>query len=372
MTSNTISATSLSTCLNEQLIDACSKQDSFIVQKLLSEGAQADFLLKKDGTWGAYEQYSALHLAILGLPDSATTEQEAIWKEIIQILLKNGANPNATKESYDWRGCGGKQTAFQLLSCRTRSPDAQLLAAFLEAGLSPNLAQTQDIASMRTDGFIKTHLLHDFARSGSIDCAIAILNAGADVDIRAIESTQNERGFREERSETSLHVAVCNHQIEMCILLLAKGADINAINYRLDAVVLKEIADKNTTDDPRDEAYMNPWKITPIECTSLHMAIKEKKLDLAIFLLITGADPNIPYKRIGEGSISTLDLCKCEKLVSPFLLEALADKPDTEKGVEALPLEVQDKISKAFDKIQDEGWNINTNNFSDIQRFLKS
>ena len=140
MTSNTISATSLSTCLNEQLIDACSKQDSFIVQKLLSEGAQADFLLKKDGTWGAYEQYSALHLAILGLPDSATTEQEAIWKEIIQILLKNGANPNATKESYDWRGCGGKQTAFQLLSCRTRSPDAQLLVAFLEAGLSPDLA----------------------------------------------------------------------------------------------------------------------------------------------------------------------------------------------------------------------------------------
>ena len=38
--------------------------------------------------------------------------------------------------------------------------------------LDPNLAQVQNIHSMRTDGHIKRYKLHDFARSGNIDCTI--------------------------------------------------------------------------------------------------------------------------------------------------------------------------------------------------------
>jgi len=56
---------------------------------------------------------------------------------------------------------------------------------------------------------------------------------------------------REEKSETPLHVAVLNEQLEICILLLAKGAQINAIEYHLDAEQMEDIAKRNTTDDPR-------------------------------------------------------------------------------------------------------------------------
>ena len=70
---------------------------------------------------------------------------------------------------------------------------------------------------------------------------LALLNAGANVEIRGTESIQNERGYEEEKSETALHVAVSSNQIEICILLLAKGADINAIEYHLDSKIMDDI-----------------------------------------------------------------------------------------------------------------------------------
>ena len=84
--------------------------------------------------------------------------------------------------------------------------------------------------------------------SKSLDCddvicgpPLALLNAGANIEIRATESIQNERGYAEEKSETALHVAVSSNQIETCILLLAKGADINAIEYHLDSKMMDDV-----------------------------------------------------------------------------------------------------------------------------------
>ena len=367
--------------LNEQLIKACEKQDIRLVKELISKGAKSDFVQREEGTWGAYKQYSTLHSAILGLGRKPTDKEKETWKEVILVLLKNGANPNVTKDSYDWRGCGSRQSAYELLGYQTRSSDPDLLAAFLGAGLDPNLARATDIHSMRTDGCTKTHLLHDFASSGSIDCVIELLNAGADIDIRATESIQNERGYCEEKSETPLHVAVLNDELEMCILLLAKGAQINAIEFHLDAEQMEDVVKKNTTDDPRDEAYLNPWKITPNECTSLHLAINEKNLDLANFLLICGADSNIPYKRGDTESITSLEWFKSQdkdsqtlltKSKSQMLVMALSDKLDIRTSLESMSRDTQDKILKTFDKIQEIGWNLNTNHFHDIFTILQS
>ena len=82
--------------LNVKLMEACRKQDIQLVNKLLSEGAQANFVYDEEGTWGAREKYSPIHEAILGLQHSPSIKQQEDWKQLIQTLLKNGANPNHT------------------------------------------------------------------------------------------------------------------------------------------------------------------------------------------------------------------------------------------------------------------------------------
>ena len=361
----------LSENLNGNLIEACRKQDLHLVKKLLSDGAQADFVYDKEGTWGAREKYSPIHCAILGLPISATIKQQEDWKELIQTLLKNGTNPNETKVDQDWRGCCSENTAIELWFSRMPLPDVDLLSSFLESGLDPNLSQSQTIATMRTDGFIQTCLLHNVAKLGLVDCAIALLNAGAEVDIRGTESTHNERGHAEEKSETALHVATVHGQLEICILLLAKGADINAIESHLDARFLKKISKKNKTDDSRSKDYLNPWKLTPIECTAIHLAIKNKHFDLARFLLVCGADSSIPYKHGQTELKSTLDYCKSEKCDSKTLLAELDNGVDMGKSLKTLSSEVQEKILKTFEHIQVQSWSLNNHSFPDIQRILK-
>ena len=352
---------------------------------MISEGARPNYVHKEDGVWGANQKYSVLHVAITSHDDThedATSKQKEVWKEIIQLLLKNGANPNETKASYDWRGCGSESTAFELLCCRTKSPDPELLSSFLESGLNPDLAQVQSIHSMRTDGHIKNYMLHDFCISGNVDCVIALLNAGANMEIRATESINNERGYREEKSETALHVAASYNQIEICILLLAKGADINAIRHHLDSMMNDDIAKKNEAinDDPRDESYQNPWKITPIECTSIHLAIGNDNFDLAKILLICGADVTIPYIK-GEESIKTENWFKSENTKSGTLAEktnsemlglALTNSLDIKTSLESMPREFQIKIQKTLDKVQELGWNFNTCNFPEISKVLRS
>ena len=366
---------------NQKLVEACEKQDLSLVKKLISEGAQANFVHKKDGTWGAYEKYSVLHVAINSLPtdENTTSKQKEDWREIIKVLLKNGANPNETKASYDWRGCGSENTTFELLCYQTERPDPDLLSSFLESGLNPDLAQVQDIHSMRTDGQIKTHMLPDFAGSGNIECVISLLNSGANIEIRDTESITNERGYQEEKSKTALHVAASGNQIEICILLLAKGADINAVEYHLDSVMDEDIVKQNTTDDPRDETYKNPWKITPIECTSIHLAIGNENFDLAKFLLICGADTSIPYKK-GDTNIKTEDWHKleaskpktlAEKTNSELLHQALINNLDMNDSIVSMPLDFKIKIEKTFDRIQELGWNFDTCHFQEISNALK-
>ena len=78
--------------INQKLVEACKKQDLSLVKKLISEGAQANFVHKEDGTWGAYEKYSVLHVAIncLEINENTTSKQKEIWREVIKVLLKNG------------------------------------------------------------------------------------------------------------------------------------------------------------------------------------------------------------------------------------------------------------------------------------------
>ena len=57
-------------------------------------------------------------------------------------------------------------------SCDQKCPNTQSYIPFDFYSLDPDLAQVQNIHSMRTDGHIKRYKLHDFASSGNIDCTI--------------------------------------------------------------------------------------------------------------------------------------------------------------------------------------------------------
>ena len=138
---------------------------------------------------------------------------------------------------------------------------------------------------------------------------------------------------------------------------------------------------KNTTDDPRDEAYQNPWKITPIECTPIHLAISNGHFDLTTFLLICGADFNIPYKEGKTKTIKTDEWIKSikrksETLVkttySEMLILEMTKGLDMKTSIESMSREFQVKIDKTLDKIQDLGWNFNTCRFPEISKILKS
>ena len=128
-------------------MDACKKQDLRLSNKLLSEGANADFVCDEYGMgkrWGERAKYTPLHYAILYLPHPSTIQQEENWKQLIQTLVKNGANPNETMIRIDRRGSRTEKTSAALttsaafLFATIPLPDAELLSSFLEEGVDPN------------------------------------------------------------------------------------------------------------------------------------------------------------------------------------------------------------------------------------------
>ena len=361
--------------LNEQLFEACQNQDLGKTKELIANGAQANYVKKSEGTWGAYDKESILHSAICSLQKDNEDPDQETWKEIIMVLLKNGANPNEKKESYDWRGCGTCQTAFDLLKYNIETPDPDLMRAFIKAGLDPNLARVQDIQSMRTYGCIKSNLLHDFTSSRDVECVIALLQAGADIDIRAIEDINNERGYREEKSETALHLAVLNDDIEICIILLAKGADIDSRHHFIDSKEIEKIKKENTTDDPRHPAYKNPWENIHVECTALHLALKNNNYHLAKFLLAAGANHEVSYKS-GNDRISSLNLfLSGDKTIinkEEALKNSLTGKMSLESLIKSMAPSFATEILSSLTKVQDLSWEMDKCNFDEIFESLKS
>ena len=353
--------------LNQQLVTECKNQDLGKIKELIANGAQANYA-EKSGE--AFNKGSVLQFAVSGLKNRNDYE---IWKEIILLLLKNGADPNERIEDYDWRGCGEMQSIFNFMSNKIDEPDSDLLQAFLKAGMSPNLQRVVDLNSMRTSGIAKSNLIHDFSRTGNVDCIFVLLEMGADVDIYATEKMTNERGIKHNTLKTALHYAASYDHLEVCILLLAKGADINKTHHFIENELNEEIQNSNVTDNPRDEDYIKPWENFPIECTALHLALKNNHYDLAKFLLAAGANQEIPYKR-GDNEISTFDLfLSGEKSIiekEEALKNALSGKMSLELLINSMTESV-DTIYSYLRVIQDSGWELDKYNFCSILESVK-
>jgi len=58
---------------------------------------------------------------------------DPISKDIIKLLLENGAKVNAVYADYNWKGSGSNRTAFQMVLDKSlESNDSEILALFFK------------------------------------------------------------------------------------------------------------------------------------------------------------------------------------------------------------------------------------------------
>eukprot|EP00406_Dinophysis_acuminata_P002497 CAMPEP_0179230330 /NCGR_PEP_ID=MMETSP0797-20121207/10782_1 /TAXON_ID=47934 /ORGANISM="Dinophysis acuminata, Strain DAEP01" /LENGTH=370 /DNA_ID=CAMNT_0020937403 /DNA_START=92 /DNA_END=1204 /DNA_ORIENTATION=- len=332
--------------LNMKLMEAAGRGDLEEVRSLLARGASGSFIHDPPGTWGSCDTKGPLHQAIRAMPrrprggDGAHAAPAAPWKDLIGALIGAGADVNALCRQYDWRGCGCSQSAFEMaLPHCLQDPD--LLEVFLAAGADPNTQRRQDRHSMRTDGRSLEHVLHQVVGGGNLEVARALLDRGAEVDAVASERFSNERGFNRHTEETSLHRACggAKADIAMCALLLARGADVNAVRKELEH---EDSGQESTTDDPRDPEYESPVVCVPVRETALHRAILAKQADLVTMLVCAGADTAMERCR---GGVKT----PCRELCGgdASLLEALEAQwtPETHR---LFPADVRSSVEAAL------------------------
>jgi len=262
--------------LDAQLITAARKGETELVRSLLASGASAAFVSDPPGVWGSCDRKTALHMAL-----------KAQSRDAILLLIKASADVNAIRAESDWRGCGCRESAFDMLLSSPLGTDPAVLEVFIAAGADPNKQCTVARHSMRTDGQTVSSPLHTAVQRSNANVCGVLLRAGASVDARHTKRYHNERGFNQDKSETALHMAVDRKSLDLVVLLLAEGADPNALATRL---VHEESGLEGTTDDPREEGFEPSVKCVPVRETAVHRAVLTGQIEVVKALLAAGAD----------------------------------------------------------------------------------
>ena len=203
-----------------------------------------------EGTWGSRDSKTALHAALMGIP-WACAKHISRAKQIVKMLLEAGADVNSKRSSYDWRGCGGSESAFDMVLEKTGLLGAGMLELCLAHGADPNMEKRSDRHSMRTDGSSSSRPLH----GANAAVTAVLLQAGAQVDTPATEVYHNERGYNQDSRKTALHLAVERGDLDKVTLLVAYGADVNAVATWIEH---EDTGATNEVDDPRADDYELP------------------------------------------------------------------------------------------------------------------
>merc|ERR1712136_689608 len=168
---------------------------------------------------GSRDRRSALHCAL-----KSRSESGEVWFSVVEALVNANADVNASMASYDWRGCGREQTAFDMVLTRALQ-DSRLLEMFLTAGADANTKSVREVHSMRTDGTSTSYVLHKAVAGEDLEVARALLDAGADVNSVASDVYHNERGFNQHTEETAFHVAIGIKNTDIMTVLVCSGAN---------------------------------------------------------------------------------------------------------------------------------------------------
>ncbi len=79
-------------------------------------------------------------------------------KELIKLLLENGADPNALIGSKNWKGSGTDSSAFEMALTLN---DAEIFKMFLQHGADPNYPGRREAHTMRYDGHTSWTPIHE-------------------------------------------------------------------------------------------------------------------------------------------------------------------------------------------------------------------
>jgi len=333
----------MSEAKNIELLEAAEHVDLERVRALLADGASAAFVYDPPGTWGSKDRRSALHCAL-----KSRSESGEVWFSVVEALVNANADVNASMASYDWRGCGEEQTAFDMVLTRALR-DSRLLEMFLTAGADANTKSVREVHSMRTDGTSTSYVLHKAVAGEDLEVARALLDASADVNSVASDIFDNERGFNQHTEETALHIACRLGSVGMVALLIAKGAQLNAVRKEL---IQEEAGLESPTDDPREEGFVSSVVCVPVEETALHVAIGIRNTDIMTVLVCSGAHRDIPKVR-GRDAISPEELCGGDEA----LLRALRAEWSPEQH-HLFPPDVRERVKAALLIAQRQQWNL--------------
>lgn len=123
--------------------------------------------------------------------------------EVLKELFKRGADPNEKILNSCWHSRGGLFSAFQIALCITKriikrwvncdNICCNLVKVFLDAGANVDNEMCQPIWYMRTEGVIRSTILH----RGLIDYPVSIIRqflVKVDVDKRKLQLIASEHG----------------------------------------------------------------------------------------------------------------------------------------------------------------------------------
>jgi ankyrin repeat protein len=195
--------------------------------------------------------------------------------EIVQLLLQNGADPNAK---------AGDHCTSLHMAASTYFGDVEMARTLLRHGADVNARDiTGDTA------------LHKSIRFVNVEICKLLLDHGADVNAR------------DEGGGTSLHIGLQYGSVEICRLLLHHGADVNALATAGETplhqaardnmpvmvhLLLQNNADVNACNDERS--------------TPLRLAVCKRRVEVVRALLVHGAEVNSLYTR-EKGIASFMD-----------------------------------------------------------------
>ena len=128
--------------------------------------------------------------------------------EVVRLLLDHGAAVNA------WDSRGATVLHASLVSTYGRNPN--VVRALLAAGAEVN-ARTRFSWPTHTGGTA----LMEAALHGAVDCAEALIEFGADLEISSDIDEDGVGGW------TALLAAVANNRLDTTRLLIKRGADVN-------------------------------------------------------------------------------------------------------------------------------------------------
>jgi len=252
--------------------------------------------------------------------------------EIVKMLLEAGASVNAVHSEY---GChhSTSETCFQkgLMLCYSHDDD-NLLNLLLKYGGNPNDCSNNSSGGMRSDRTHQYYPIHEVVGRGSVKCTRVLLEAKADVNSQQKLQGSSEFGDHQNTQETALHLACqTKNSTDLVQVLVAYGADVNFYREKIKNEIIDPELGWRGKGDPRRGNWTPNIRNIPIKETPLHIAIAAQSPELVRLLILSRADPNLPFKEslyhASPTTKSTWELCQGKV----ELLEALKLKfsPET-------------------------------------------